>query len=189
MAVPGGPGLVGAVAQGTGISISTSGVISAVTYNGSNPPPAPTIGTLWYDTTVVPGVLKVWDGSQWVPVGSGATTLAGLGLIGTEPNSVLKVKITTASAPPVIGTTTATGAVDGSLYWDDNLGELFIRYNDGTSSQWVQTNYGESGGGGGGGVTSISVIGQNGIITTGSPVTTTGTISVSFPIQSLPALP
>jgi hypothetical protein len=29
-------------------------------------------------------------------------------------------------------------ATDGSLYWDDNLGLLFIQYNDGTSTQWVQ---------------------------------------------------
>ena len=66
MAVPGGPGVVGAVQAGTGISISTTGVISAVTNSGPNPPPAPSTGTLWYNTST--GQLEVWDGTQWVPV-------------------------------------------------------------------------------------------------------------------------
>lgn len=40
-----------------------------------------------------------------------------------------------------ITSTTAPGsAVDGDLWWDDETGSLYIYYNDGTSSQWVQFN-------------------------------------------------
>ena len=40
-----------------------------------------------------------------------------------------------------ITNTTAPGsAVDGDLWWDDETGSLYIYYNDGTSSQWVQFN-------------------------------------------------
>ena len=40
-----------------------------------------------------------------------------------------------------ITNTTAPGsAVDGDLWWDDETGSLYIYYDDGTSSQWVQFN-------------------------------------------------
>lgn len=111
MAVPGGPGVVGAVQAGTGISIN-NGVISAVTYSGSTPPPGPRVGELWYDTSVNPPTLKVWSGSQWEPVSQASGT-----------------------------------------------------------------------------VTSVGVTGTNGIVTTGSPITGAGTITVNFPVNLLPSLP
>lgn len=146
MEVPGGPGGVGAITAGTGISISGTGVISAVTYNGGTAPPNPQIGQLWYDTSTTPGVMKVWDGSQWTPVGSGAAALAGLGLV-TDISQALKVSITSSNLPPAPGTA-AQQSVDGSMYWDNNLGVLFLRYRDTAGVAWVQTV--PSGGGGGG---------------------------------------
>lgn len=35
------------------------------------------------------------------------------------------------SAPP-------TGAPDNALWWDSDVGKLYVRYNDGTSTQWVE---------------------------------------------------
>ena len=40
----------------------------------------------------------------------------------------------------ITNTTAPSGAVDGDLWWDDETGSLYIYYNDGTSSQWVQFN-------------------------------------------------
>ena len=37
-------------------------------------------------------------------------------------------------------TTAPSGAVDGDFWWDDETGSLYIYYNDGSSSQWVQFN-------------------------------------------------
>lgn len=34
------------------------------------PPASPTQGSTWYDTATTPAVLKVWNGSAWVPVSS-----------------------------------------------------------------------------------------------------------------------
>ncbi len=58
----------------------------------------------------------------------------GLGLNVT--GGIVKVSIPVASTPPTAGGAAAQ-AVDGSLYWDDNLTQLFIRYNNGGSPVWV----------------------------------------------------
>jgi hypothetical protein len=77
------------------------------------------------------------------------------------------------------------------MYWDDNLGLLFIRYFDGSSSQWVQVI--PTGGGGGGGtgtVTSVGITGTQGIgVVSGSPVTASGNITLAINIATLPPLP
>jgi hypothetical protein len=70
-------------------------------------------------------------GLKWAP----AASTAGLGIDIT--GGVVKVSIPAQFGPPAPGTLPAE-SVDGSLYWDNNLGLLFIRYNDSTSTQWVQ---------------------------------------------------
>lgn len=40
----------------------------------------------------------------------------------------------------ITSVTAPSGAVDGDLWWDEETGSLYIYYNDGTSSQWVQFN-------------------------------------------------
>jgi hypothetical protein len=43
-----------------------------------------------------------------------------------------------ANASPVNVSPTPPGsAVDNSLWWESDTGKLYIRYNDGTSTQWV----------------------------------------------------
>lgn len=97
------------------------------------------------------GVLEFFDGVDWVTVVTidptpGPSPTVGLGLV--VSGTAIKVSIPIQFGPPAAGTLPAE-AVDGSMYWDDNLGLLFIRYNDGTSTQWVQVV--PTGGGGGGG--------------------------------------
>jgi hypothetical protein len=72
---------------------------------------------------------------------------SGLGIDNFGPFSKLSVPV--GSAPPPTNST-ATGAKEGSLYWDNSLGVLFILYDDGNSTQWVQAVPSGSGGGGGG---------------------------------------
>jgi hypothetical protein len=60
-----------------------------------------------------------------------------------------------------------------SFTWDDSL------------MAWIAS----SSGGGGGTVTVVEVTGINGIVTSGSPYTTAGAITVDFPINSLLPLP
>jgi hypothetical protein len=50
---------------------------------------------------------------------------------------VLKTVLPSLSAPPTVGVGTAQ-AIEGSTYWDNYYGAMFIYYVDGTSSQWVE---------------------------------------------------
>jgi hypothetical protein len=91
------------------------------------------VGELWYDTGSQ--VLKVYQ-TTVAPTGwTAVSQQPGLGLV--ISGSAIKVSIPTQFGPPAAGTLPAE-AVDGSLYWDNNQGLLFIRYNDGNTTQWVQ---------------------------------------------------
>lgn len=155
----------------------------------ANRPLPPAAGQIRYNSETT--VLEYYDGSNWIAViGAGPTpsTTVGLGL--AISGTAIKVSIPIQFGPPAAGTLPAQ-AIDGSLYWDNNLGLLFIRYNDGTSTQWVQVT--PSGGGGGGGtgtVTSVGVSGSGGIAVSGTnPVTTSGTINLTIDISALPVIP
>lgn len=169
--------------DGTGLltwsDISGAAVVTVQPAPGPTPPE---VGELWYDTT--DKVLKVYQ-TTVVPFGwTAVSQQPGLGLV--ISGSAIKVSIPVQSGPPAPGILPAE-SIDGSLYWDNNLGLLFIRYNDGTSTQWVQVT--PSGGGGGGTVTSVDVTGSGGITSTGGPITSSGVITVSFSLPSLPVLP
>ncbi len=85
--------------------------------------------------------------------GAGATFGLGLNLTG----GIVKVSLPVASTPPAVGAAAAQ-AINGSVYWDDNLGQLFIRYaNSGGAGGpvWVAAAP-PAGGGGGGTVTSVT---------------------------------
>ncbi len=79
------------------------------------------------------------DGTNWIPIFSMAnTTSVGLGLtISGADSDIIKLSVTSANVAPAAGLSNA-GAVNGSLYYDDEYGAMFMRYNDGTTSQWVQ---------------------------------------------------
>lgn len=109
-------------------------------------PVAPVAGQIRYNSEQ--GVLEYYDSTNWVAVVAvgptpGPSPTIGLGL--AVSGTAIKVSIPIQFGPPAAGTLPAE-AIDGSLYWDDNLGLLFIRYTDANNtSQWVQVN--PSGGG------------------------------------------
>lgn len=111
---------------------STTQGFPVVTVGPLTPAP-PEVGELWYDTGS--STLKVYQ-TTVAPTGWTATAQPpGLGLV--ISGSAVKVSIPVQFGPPAAGTLPAE-AVDGSMYWDDNQGLLFIRYNDGSTTQWVQ---------------------------------------------------
>lgn len=61
----------------------------------------------------------------------------GLGL--ALSGSSIKLSTPIQFGPPASGTLPSE-AMNGSIYWDNNLGYLFIRYFDGSSTQWVQVS-------------------------------------------------
>lgn len=83
--------------------------------------------------------------------GAGATFGLGLNVTG----GIVKVSIPVASTPPAAGAGAAQ-AINGSLYWDDTLTQLFIRYNNGGSPVWVAAAPSAGGGGGSGTVTNVT---------------------------------
>jgi hypothetical protein len=66
--------------------------------------------------------------------GSVVSLNLGLGVAANGTNLAFKMPV--ASTPPGIGTG-ATQGFDGSMYWDDTLGQLFVRYNNSSSPTWV----------------------------------------------------
>jgi hypothetical protein len=157
-------------------------------------PVTPAAGQIRYNSEQ--DVLEYYDGSGWVSVVSvdptpGPNPTIGLGL--AVSGTAIKVSIPIQFGPPAAGTLPAE-AIDGSMYWDDNLGVLFIRYNDGSSTQWVQVIPSGGGGGGSGTVTSVGLTdagSQSGIAVAGatSPITTAGTYTLAIDIANLPPLP
>ena len=91
-------------------------------------PSGATVGNLWWDT--VHGQLYVWydDGTsrQWVVANNNPGVQGVPGPIGPSGASVV-----------TIGATPPPSPVIGNLWWDDVGGQLYIYYNDGTSTQWV----------------------------------------------------
>lgn len=80
---------------------------------GFNFPNAPSIGQKYPSPAIAGAPVWQWDGSAW-------KTIGGQGLGGIYVSD---------TAPP--------GAPDNSLWWESDTGNLYVRYNDGDSSQWV----------------------------------------------------
>jgi hypothetical protein len=85
------------------------------------PPPFPTDNTVWWKSDS--GATYIWfnDGSssQWVQTGDGS---GGGG----------SARITSSDTPPAF-------PLPDDLWWKSNSGVMFIYFDDGTSSQWVET--------------------------------------------------
>lgn len=80
---------------------------------GFNFPNAPTVGQLYPTPAIAGAPVWKWNGSVWIAVGG-----QGLGGI-------------------YVSDTAPVGAPDGALWWESTTGVLYLRYNDGDSSQWT----------------------------------------------------
>lgn len=96
---------------------------------------AATAGQIRFNTDT--SLMELYNGTIWLPIGSAVQAGLGINLSGTAPNEAYKLDVPIQFGPPTPGILPAE-SIPGSLYWDDNLGLLFIRYFDGTSTQWVQ---------------------------------------------------
>jgi hypothetical protein len=128
-------------------------VVKEVT-SGDVAPATPFPNQLWFNTLT--GYLFIWyvdaDSSQWVQVNN-ATTDGG---IAEAPNDgkiygrqnvdwteiVSGSSVFTGDAPPAT-------PVENQMWFDSATGYLFIYYNDGNTTQWVQVNAASVSSGGG----------------------------------------
>jgi hypothetical protein len=119
-------------------TVPTAGTPSAIIPTGTTAQqqtlPLPLAGYTRFNTDTT--LMEVFNGAIWTPIGAPPNAGLGLNLSGVTPNQILKASTPVAVTPPVAGTALAQ-AIDGSMYWDSTLGQLFIRYNDGTTTQWV----------------------------------------------------
>ena len=82
-------------------------------------PNAPTVGQKFPAPPLAGLPVYTWDGEKW-------TTIAG------SPGSV------GGSSQVYIGDTAPVGVADNSLWWESDTGLLYVRYNDGNSTAWIQ---------------------------------------------------
>jgi hypothetical protein len=75
----------------------------------STRPATPWAGQAIFETDT--DLAFVWDGTAWMPSGGGGS---------------IEISATAPASPG-----------EGDLWWDSDNGKLYIYYNDGTSSQWV----------------------------------------------------
>ena len=128
---------------GSAISATASGSISTVTVQvvsiSTAAPAGSNHGDLWWDSDE--GELNIYydDGnsSQWVLANSGISS-GPQGGVGGQGGTGANVTISS-SAP--------SNPNDGDLWWDENIGELFIYYDDNSgipSAQWVEASSGSN---------------------------------------------
>jgi hypothetical protein len=103
-------------------------------------------GTIWYDEVLAD--LRIGDnktpGGRLISTGGVGIGLKGAtGLTGaTGPagrDGIIGVDGATGPAGPnvTVSDTAPLSPLPGNLWWDNTVGKMFIYYNDGTSSQWV----------------------------------------------------
>jgi len=94
-----------------------------ITISVSDTAPAVANGRMWFDSTGLELYVGYDDGTsvQWVPSTKGGSASGGGGTAGPP--------VTVAASAPVV--------TSGSLWFDSSSLNLYIGYNDGTSTQWV----------------------------------------------------
>jgi len=156
---------------------SPSAVIPAGPTGDRQTVPLPLAGYQRFNTST--SLMEVFNRTIGVTVGAPPTAGLGIDITG----DVVKLKIPEAATPPT-GGSAANQAIVGSMYYDVNLGALFIYYSNGGSPTWVQVVPD------GGGSSVSSVTGTNGITVNGnSGSAETGAVTLDFSINSLPTLP
>ena len=135
--------------------------------------------------TVLPGQVQGIKGSSSILIGSdGTATINWAGSLGLGlalDGSFVKLSPPRLAFPPSTGAGQLQ-AINGSLYWDDGLTTLFIKYENGGNPTWVQISPGNINTVGG---DITGVFGINGIVGGGA----IGDVTLSISISSLPYLP
>ena len=126
---------------GAAVTATASGTISTITVTpvsiSTLAPPNARSGDLWWDSDE--GELNVYyqdiNSAQWVLANSGIGTTTGSGGGGGGGGGGSGANVTVSSSAP-------SSPTAGDLWWDSDVGELYIYYADGDSNQWVETSGG-----------------------------------------------
>ena len=136
-------------ANGTVFEIGAAGD----TPSGPTPPSdGNQLGDLFFDT--FNNILLYWNGVDWVPVGTEAIALGDLNDVELSDGSLADGQILVYNGSEwvnadldipsgtVISETPPDNPASGQLWWNssDDSGRLFVYYEDGDSSQWVEAS-------------------------------------------------
>ena len=92
---------------------------------------------------LTPGGISVYDEGFLVGTANSVSKInfVGAGVTATASGTISTITIST-SARVSVGTEPPGGAAQGDLWWDSDIGELYVYYQDINSNQWVETSGG-----------------------------------------------
>ncbi len=88
-----------------------------------------------------PGGISIFD--EGFLVGT-ANSISKLNFVGTGVTAIASGSISTITISPrvTVSAEPPSGVSQGDLWWDSDVGELYLYYQDGNSEQWVETSGG-----------------------------------------------
>jgi hypothetical protein len=135
------------------------------------------------------GYTWIWNGAQWDLLPSGGGYVTPTTLSSTLSTYATQAYVTTAltnTASVSVSDSTPSVTTTGSLWFNSTDGSLYVLYNDGTTSQWLQpaiSNYGSGGGGSSVALTAATTVALGGVIipavSTSGITNASGTIGVA----------
>ena len=135
------------------------------------------------------GYTWIWNGAQWDLLASSTGYVTSTVLSSTLSSYATQAYVTTAltnTASVSVSDTTPSVTTTGSLWFNSNDGSLYVYYNDGTTTQWIQpaiSNYGSGGGGTSFSLTAATTVALGGVIIpavgTSGITNTSGTIGIA----------
>ena len=139
------------------------------------------------------GYTWIWNGAQWDLLASDSSYVTPTSLSSTLSTYATQAFVNTAltnTASVSVSDTTPSVTTTGSLWFNSNDGSLYVYYNDGTTTQWIQpavSNYGGSGSGSGSStsftLTAATTLALGGVIIpavgTSGITNTSGTIGIA----------
>ena len=102
---------------------------------------------------LIPGAISVYDEGTLVSAASSVTQLNFVGAAVTaqvdvqNPSGHPGIAATITVVPVTIGSNPPVSPIHGELWWEDDIGDLCIYYDDGDTSQWVTVVASGNGGG------------------------------------------
>jgi len=118
---------------------SASGITTVVSVNPWNVG----VGTLAYDINFTAGSVGIGTTNTLAVVTSSNTAVLAAGIVTAFKYFGDGSGLTGISASGVtLSATAPSSPSDGDLWWNSEVGELYIYYSDGTSDQWVETSGG-----------------------------------------------
>ena len=137
------------------------------------------------------GYTWIWNGAQWDLLASDSSYVTPTSLSSTLSTYATQAFVNTAltnTASVSVSDTTPSVTTTGSLWFNSNDGSLYVYYNDGTTTQWIQpavSNYGSSSSGGSSSftLTAATTLALGGVIIpavgTSGITNTSGTIGIA----------